>query len=1070
MATLIKQMPRSSVQYKATSFSVYNSYDRISRLVAAGRTASRKISPVRDHETEEMCRLEQWSTSEPSQPWDKWFENDTTSDDVHDCTSANRIHCMNKEEYKPGVLSPISVIVKDQVQSLNTSRSAKALDQKSVTDCFRNRNNHISKNSDVVEICRRRRATSSMSFMTDMQRALSWYVFRALSKCFNAWKRSTRIGSWARVRPDPYGEYSSWRHCNSTSKLLPASANKNIQESGHRPATISLDDSNSFQKLDPYDHESSSTAVVVKVYADGRECEDIHQQVDPEVSLFSFKAREEYFDRLAAKTLAEKTAAQIRAANDLRKRRQVTLNQLEEVPYHSTRDLFEDPRFDEATAYVDNFLKKRWQAVKYGLKTNKHKQAAGRMSPQFILKARLDYLNLKSREERLQQKEAQRKKRMIDFANAQEWIQNTMREEQESIQLRIGKKFEAQIHEEGKSIRDIFTAFDEDRGGTIDHDELREGFNALGVQLSHQEFHIMLRVWDSKNSGEIDFEEFAEMFEKTLLVLEMDRNKAACEWMNANLQDKQKVIQKSIAERFQLLIEDEDKTIRDIFVAFDEDGGGTIDHNELRHGFDSLGISIDEETFTTMLQVWDPDKKGEIEFDSFTKMFENTLLVLENGVHDPDASKTGGNAQLEGGKPTSGKDCSKQKQRSLSPNNVSCQTMDSEDATVEEEDQQFFEFLSKLINDESLDRPVVQDEALHKTDLKIKPHRPSSRRSTTSAIYRPTAMKNRAESDKIHKASPKKWYSTEQHNLSRLLSRGRKSLSRRFTGPETTSLSLGLKRRQEVGARRKTDLCCKRVSNARCKKSVEPLNACTFVAHINGHLNSKTSPNASSSVRTLVCRAVQPQVIRAVVVDDSKPFRLRLRYMLTRLINGISVTLCASPEEALNEVLGTHSRIHIILVDQVFVGSKTTGQEMCDILARRPKTVSSSLSCNERNRTMVPCVLISDHPEIIYPCVEPAKINSERRFSGRLASSTSCDHREQQQEKVTHKGSRAPQLPQLYKIPSAHQVGHRGAQGSNIVERCQKREISSQLIHQWFNSYVIGGMNSAYLPSRPHAK
>ena len=32
----------------------------------------------------------------------------------------------------------------------------------------------------------------------------------------------------------------------------------------------------------------------------------------------------------------------------------------------------------------------------------------------------------------------------------------------------------------------------------------------------------------------------------------------------------------------ELLIEDEGKTIRDIFVAFDEDGGGTIDHEEFR--------------------------------------------------------------------------------------------------------------------------------------------------------------------------------------------------------------------------------------------------------------------------------------------------------------------------------------------------------------------------------------------------------------------------------------------------------------------------------------------------------
>ena len=69
---------------------------------------------------------------------------------------------------------------------------------------------------------------------------------------------------------------------------------------------------------------------------------------------------------------------------------------------------------------------------------------------------------------------------------------------------------------------DIFVAFDEDGGGTIDHEELRDGFDALGVELNNDQFKRMLSVWDESGDGEIDFDEFAEMFERTQLMLDVD--------------------------------------------------------------------------------------------------------------------------------------------------------------------------------------------------------------------------------------------------------------------------------------------------------------------------------------------------------------------------------------------------------------------------------------------------------------------------------------------------------------------------------------------------------------------
>ena len=110
---------------------------------------------------------------------------------------------------------------------------------------------------------------------------------------------------------------------------------------------------------------------------------------------------------------------------------------------------------------------------------------------------------------------------------AEEWMKNEMgaQKQEQKIQKRIAEKFRIQIKQKGQTIRDIFIAFDEDGGGTIDHEELRDGFAALGVRLNDREFTMMLKIWDKNDEGEIEFDVFADMFEKTLLVLEVDDTK-----------------------------------------------------------------------------------------------------------------------------------------------------------------------------------------------------------------------------------------------------------------------------------------------------------------------------------------------------------------------------------------------------------------------------------------------------------------------------------------------------------------------------------------------------------------
>ena len=105
------------------------------------------------------------------------------------------------------------------------------------------------------------------------------------------------------------------------------------------------------------------------------------------------------------------------------------------------------------------------------------------------------------------------------------WLKRLCREEEVKIQVQIAQRFKRLQEEDGKTIVQIFEDFDDDGGGTIDHDELREGFAAIEIELSEEQFQQMLTIWDESGDGEIDYEEFADMFERIQKMLDEDHRR-----------------------------------------------------------------------------------------------------------------------------------------------------------------------------------------------------------------------------------------------------------------------------------------------------------------------------------------------------------------------------------------------------------------------------------------------------------------------------------------------------------------------------------------------------------------
>ena len=136
----------------------------------------------------------------------------------------------------------------------------------------------------------------------------------------------------------------------------------------------------------------------------------------------------------------------------------------------------------------------------------------------------------------------------------------------------------------------------------------------------------------------------------------------------------------------------------------------------------------------------------------------------------------------------------------------------------------------------------------------------------------------------------------------------------------------------------------------------------------------------------------RPTTFRVLLVDDSKPFRIRLASLLRRTFASIDIATCGTPEAGMNMVVSSphDTPIHMVIVDQVFMGTDTTGKEMCEDLTIR--AVSEEL-------VYPPCVLISGSVEL---------------------------SREEKKSSVS----------------------------STIVECCRKRDITRDVILKWFAAYV----------------
>ncbi|CAA3026756.1 probable calcium-binding CML41 [Olea europaea subsp. europaea] len=129
--------------------------------------------------------------------------------------------------------------------------------------------------------------------------------------------------------------------------------------------------------------------------------------------------------------------------------------------------------------------------------------------------------------------------------------------------------------------KEVFRRFDGDNDGKISAHELRSYFESVGEYMSHEDAEIVINNLDTDKDNFLDFQDFMKLMEK----------------------------------------EGEEEDLKRAFEIFElEKGSGRITPRSLQRVLSRLGDSKSYDECVAMIQVYDMDGNGELDYQEFQQM------------------------------------------------------------------------------------------------------------------------------------------------------------------------------------------------------------------------------------------------------------------------------------------------------------------------------------------------------------------------------------------------------------------------------------------------------------------
>ena len=196
------------------------------------------------------------------------------------------------------------------------------------------------------------------------------------------------------------------------------------------------------------------------------------------------------------------------------------------------------------------------------------------------------------------------------------------------------------VEAKSKRMANVFRQFDENKDGDISYEEFRLGLRHLGVELSDDDYTMLVEKVDVDGEGTVDYNEFAEVLKTPDMQLsfmpndapfagtadvssmktDLNQKRAGAEAVSSQARKQMGMamlpkddILRQISEK----VESKSKNLRNVFRDFDEDKSGSVDLIEFRRGLAHLGFEMTNKQFESLLKRVDRDADGDIDYNEF---------------------------------------------------------------------------------------------------------------------------------------------------------------------------------------------------------------------------------------------------------------------------------------------------------------------------------------------------------------------------------------------------------------------------------------------------------------------
>ena len=150
-----------------------------------------------------------------------------------------------------------------------------------------------------------------------------------------------------------------------------------------------------------------------------------------------------------------------------------------------------------------------------------------------------------------------------------------------------------------EEVRELFDEIDEDGGGSLDKEELRELLEKLGMDVDDEKVDSVMLEMDADGEGTVELQEFLWW------------------WKKAGSEYREKMMK----------LKDEMNDVKNLFDEFDDDGSGEIGEEELRQLIQMLGANFNEDEIKKTMLELDKDGSGEVDFQEFYKWWRDPITA-----------------------------------------------------------------------------------------------------------------------------------------------------------------------------------------------------------------------------------------------------------------------------------------------------------------------------------------------------------------------------------------------------------------------------------------------------------